>query len=574
MLRRNFVKVTASLGSPETGGRSYSGAMTTTPVAIVGGGPIGLLLALFLDRHGVPCVVFNTEDSMISEPRGSTHNPRTMEHYRRLGLAPAVRRLGLPWDHATGIDFYTRYNGFRLARLPWPSPAAALRNVAGAGRTDQVPEPMHRANQMYVERLLLEHARTRPRITLCFGWHVTEFEPHPDQVVITAEAAGESRIWRARYAVGCDGGRSLVRRALGIRYHGPGSLEQDVLGRRATAAHLRIPALYRDFIGPHRAWSYWAINAELALNLIALNGVDEFFLLTSSVDPDVAGTDELIALVRRAAGVAIPIEVLSHRPWTPGAALVAERFGAGRTWLAGDAVHLFTPNGGFGMNTGVDDVANLSWKLAAAVQGWAGPRLLESYDLERRPIAVRNTAAARELNIGLGAIERPPQLEEDSADGAATREKIGVKLAEYGQLTLDTVGVALGARYDGSPVIVPDGPAPPDAFTSYTPSAVPGGRAPHLWLDDVHGPQSSLFDRFGAGFTLLRLGPNPPEARGFPAAARGLGVPLTVLDCPDPAARDLYQRDLVLVRPDQHVAWRGDREPADPEDVLVRVTGR
>lgn len=547
---------------------------STMPVAIVGGGPIGLLAALMLDRHHVPSVVFDVEESVPGYPRGSTHNARTMEHYRRLGLAQHVRRAGLPWDHATDIAFFTRYNGAELARLPWPSPGEALRQVATADQADQVPEPMHRANQMYVERLLLDHVRTRPNITLRYGWCVTGLTEHPGHVSLSCERDGAAQTWRTAYAVGCDGGRSFVRRQLGIRYSGEGSLDQDILGHRATAAHLRIPSLYPRFVGHRRAWSYWSVGPESTLNLIAVNGVDEFFLLSSSVDPDTATDADVVRLVRRAIGADVPVEVFSRRPWTPGAALVAEQFGSGRTLLAGDAAHLFTPNGGFGMNTGVDDVANLTWKLAAAVQGWAGPRLLDSYELERRPIALRNTTAARELNIRLGTVERPATMAEDSPDGAATREKVGAALAEYGRLTLDTIGVQLGARYDGSPVVDSgDATPPPDSFTTYTPSSVPGGRAPHLWLDEFHGPHGSLFDRLGVGFTLLRLGGAAPSTTGLELVARERHLPLTVLDVAAPVARELYQRDLVLIRPDQHVAWRGNRLPADPAGLLARVTG-
>lgn len=547
--------------------------MDRTQVAIVGGGPVGLLLALFLDQHGVRSVVFDAEDTVQPLPRGSTHNARTMEHYRRLGLAGQVRRLGLPWQHTGDITFFTRYTGFPLARSPHPGPGAAMRHVAAAGRADQLVEPMHRANQMYVERLLFEHATTRRTIDTRYGWEVVGLAEHADHVEVTASHGGRTRTLLARHVVGCDGGHSFVRRHLGIGYTGPGGLDQEVLGGRATAAHLRVPAMTKDVFGHRKGWSHWAINAELALNLISLDGRDEFFLLSSSVDPD-DDDDALIRLVQAAAGAAIPVEVLSRRMWTPGAALVAERFGAGRLSLAGDAAHLFTPNGGFGMNTGVDDAANLSWKLAAAVLGWSGPGLLATYEAERRPIALRNTAAARELNIGLGTIERPPALEEDSSDGAAAREKTGALLAEYGRLTLDTVGVALGARYDGSPIIdAGHDPAPPDSFETYTPSAVPGGRAPHVWLDDVHGPGSSLFDRFGPGFTLLVLGGSPDAAAAFSAAAKAMRIPLRTIHVDDDVVRDIYGRDLVLIRPDQHIAWRGDGIPDLAAEVLALVVG-
>ncbi|MHA6757939.1 FAD-dependent monooxygenase [Streptacidiphilus sp. PAMC 29251] len=548
---------------------------TRTPVAIVGGGPVGLLLALFLDRHGVDSVLLDGEDGVPTTPRGSTHGARTMEHYRRLGLADRVRNLGLPGGHSAGISFFTRYSGRLLADLPWPGPDAARAQVAAAPRTDQVPEPMHRANQMYVERLLLDHARTRPRITLRYGHRVTSVSERTDHVAVTATGPDGPRCWQAGYLAGCDGGHSLVRRSLGIGYTGEGTLDQAVLGGRATAAHLRVPGLRSGHLREHAAWSNWVVNAELALNLIALDGADEYFLLSSSADPDSADDTALADLVRRAAGVPLQVEVLSRRAWTPGAALVAERFGAGRCWLAGDAAHLFTPNGGFGMNTGVDDAANLAWKLAAAVHGWAGPGLLPSYQAERRPVALRNTGAARELNIGLGAVERPAGLEDDTPAGAAARDKVAAQLAEYGRLTLDTLGVQLGARYDASAIVDAAGdPAPPDAFTDYTPSGVPGGRAPHLWLDDEHGPGSSLFDRFGTGFTLLSLCPRHEDTGPLVAAARSRGIPLDVVRIDDPVAHDLYGRGLVLVRPDQHIAWRGNRLPSDSGALLDRVSGR
>ncbi|WP_340683008.1 FAD-dependent monooxygenase [Amycolatopsis coloradensis] len=544
-----------------------------TPVAIVGGGPVGLLLALFLDRHGVRSVVFELAESTSDQPRGSTHSARSMEHYRRLGLAGDVRELGLPWDHSTDIAFYTRYNGFRLARNRRPAVRDLLRQVASGPRTAQVPEPMHRANQMYVERLLYRRARAAANIELRFGWRVTGIAADPGGADILAEdAGGRVRAWRAGYVAGCDGARGVVRGHLGARYAGADRVEQEVLGGRTVAAHLRIPTLYRDFLVDGGAWSHWAVNTDLVLNLIALNGKDEFFLLTSSVDPDSAPDDALVSAVRRAAGAPIPVTVLARRPWTSGMALVADNFGTDRVFLAGDAAHLFTPNGGFGMNTGLDDAANLAWKLAAAVQGWGGPGLLASYHHERRPVAIRNTGAARELNLGLANVARPHCVEQDTAEGRAERRRLGRMLADYGDRTLDTLGVQLGARYDGSPIVDGQDTPPADLLDTYTPSSVPGGRAPHLWLDDTRVNGSSLFDHFGVGFSLLRLGPKAPPADGLRAEAARRNIPLKVLDLPDPLARDLYERDLVLIRPDQHVAWRGNGLDR-PDRLLTTVTG-
>ncbi|MGH3670747.1 MAG: FAD-dependent monooxygenase [Pseudonocardiaceae bacterium] len=545
----------------------------TAPVAIVGGGPVGLVLALFLDRHGVRSVVFNAEESAHEHPRGNTHNARTMEHYRRLAIARRVRELGLPPDHPTDVAYFSRYSGFELARLRMPSEADKMLAAACAAVTDQVPEPVHRGNQKYVERFLLQHVRTLPNITVRFGCRVTAVDQDADGVTLRVQPtnAGASATWRARYAVGCDGGQSVVRRSLGIHYAGPGSLTQDILGRRAISAHLRLPSLYRSFFAGRRAWSYWAINADLVTNLIALDGEAEFSLLTSSVDADRPDYDELARMLRRAAGADIAVEVLGHRAWTPGAALVAERFGVGRVFLAGDAAHLFTPTGGFGMNTGIDDVANLSWKLASVFQGWGSAALLDSYELERRPIAVRNTAAARELNRNLGTITRPSELDEDSPAGVLARQRASTVLSAYGE-QYASLGVQLGARYDGSPIVVGDGNPPADSPVAYTPTSVPGGRSPHLWLSGPRSDRPSLFDRFGLGFTLLRLGDRAPHGADLRAAALARGVPLTVVDVDDPAGRELYQRDLVLVRPDQHVGWRGNRPPADPDALLSRLT--
>jgi 2-polyprenyl-6-methoxyphenol hydroxylase-like FAD-dependent oxidoreductase len=544
------------------------------PIAIVGGGPVGLMLALFLDRHGVPSVVFNTEPSARHHPKGSTHNSRTMEHYRRLGFGAQVRRLGLPVDHPTDVVYLTRFNGPELARLRMPSGAEKMQRVAASPRSDQVPEPIHRANQMYVEKFLLQHAATRPNITLRFGWRVDSFLQDADGVTLHAEAADASgdQNWRAKYLVGCDGGRSFVRRTLGIQYEGFAALEQAFFGTHMISTYLRAPTLYRDYLGSRRAWQYWVVNPELRTGLVALNGDDEFIVWSRSA-PDRPPDDATIAaLVRRATGAKIPLDIIAHGEWTGGIALTAERFADRRVLLAGDAVHLFTPTGGFGMNTGIADAANLAWKLAAIAQGWGGAGLLASYEAERKPIAVRNTSASRALAKNVGDILVPAELEQNSPAGAAARATTGAFLSGFGE-EFASIGVQLGARYDGSPIIMADGDPPPDSFVRYTPSSVPGGRAPHYWLDDTRAFGSSLFDRLGVGFTLLRLRPEVPDPAALLAAAAVRKIPLAVVDVPDAEARDLYERDLALIRPDQHVAWRGNAAPHDPGALWARLTG-
>ncbi len=545
------------------------------PVAIVGGGPVGLMLALFLDFYGVRSVLFNSAATTRWHPKGSTESSRTMEHLRRLGIADDIRKLGLPGDHPTDVAYFTRFGGYELARLPMPSADEVSRRIAAAPTTDQVPEPIHRANQMHVERFLFAHACRRPSIVMRFGWQVDDFAETPSGVVVQAvpENGGAPEHWRAQYLIGCDGGRSFVRHRLGVKFQGDAGIEQRYFGGRMFSTYVRLPNLYRDFLKNRRAWQYWAVNPDIRSSLIAVNGVDEFLFRTQARVPDQPPEDEAVAdAMRRCVGAETKLEIVAHEPWTAGMALVAERFGAGRVWLAGDAVHLFTPTGGFGMNTGIDDAVNLAWKLAAMVQGWGGPRLLESYEIERRPIAVRNTNAARQLTLNIGETSIAPEIEQDSAAGEGARAAAGKMLSGFGE-QFASLGVQLGARYDGSPIIVADDAPPSDDFINYRPSSVPGGRAPHVWLDGGREAGSSLFDRLGTGFTLLRFGSKPPDASAMLAAAAHRKIPLTILDVFGDDARDLYACDLVLIRPDQHVAWRGSRPAPGCDQLLAQVVG-
>jgi hypothetical protein len=319
--------------------------------------------------------------------------------------------------------------------------------------------------------------------------------------------------------------------------------------------------------------SIGAVNPEIRSSMIAVNGRDEFLFRTRATEPDKPPEDAGVAeAMRRCVGVDIDMEVLAHEPWTAGMALVAERFADRRVLLAGDAVHLFTPTGGFGMNTGIDDASNLAWKLTAMVQGWGGGSLLASYQIERMPIALRNTDAARKLTASIGETDVDPEIEQDTPAGEAARRAAGAMLANFNE-QFASIGVQLGARYDGSWVIIPDAAAPADSFIAYTPTSIPGGRAPHVWFDEKRTYGNSLFDRLGTGFTLLRLGPRAPDASVMMAAAVRQNIPLKVLDVPDTDARDLYERDLVLIRPDQHVAWRGNNS-ADPDLVFAQVVGK
>ena len=544
------------------------------PVAIVGGGPVGLMLALFLDHYGVKSVLFNGEPEVRWHPKGSTHNSRTMEHHRRLGLAQTIRDFSLPADRPMNVSYYTRLTGWDLGCVRMPSEADKRRAVAQSAATDQIPEPILRANQMYVEAFLLAEARRRPNITVRFGWQADKLDDDADGVTVEAVPTGDGarETWRAQYLVGCDGGRSFVRRFLALRYHGLAKLDSPHYGGRMNATYLKAPTLYRDHLAHRAGWQYWTVNRRCARpsSRSERRRIPDFLQgrrRRRAADRRGDGPHDATRRRDRAS-----VSIIGHWPWTAGVALVAERFIAGRIILAGDAAHLFTPTGGFGMNTGVDDASNLAWKLAALVQGWGGANLLQTYETERRPIGERNTVAARELNKNLANMPITAEMEQDTTAGAAARAQVSAHLATFGE-EFASIGVQLGARYDGSPIVAEDGAPPPDALDTYTPSGVPGGRAPHYWPGTGRGYGDSLFDRLGVGFTLLRLGGKPADTSSIEAAARQRRVPLKVIDLPQDDARELYGRDLALIRPDQYVAWRGDAPPADPDRMLARLVG-
>jgi 2-polyprenyl-6-methoxyphenol hydroxylase-like FAD-dependent oxidoreductase len=556
------------------------GEQQATEVAIVGGGPIGLALALHLDMYGVRSTLFNSEAETRWHPKGNIHNARSMELFRKLGIAEAIRALGLPGDHPFDVAYFTRLNAYEIARgrTPARDERMALRRLRPA--TDQLPEPTHRVNQMYVERLLLAEASRRPNITMRFGWTVETLAQDASGVSLVARAGdGATESHAFAYAVGCDGSRSTVRKAIGVRYGGEEHLLHAFMSGEFVSIHMRIPDFY-DALGARRAWMYLTINPDTRIVIITLNGVDEFMMHRRRAPGEEIDADAVRRSIQRAIGAGIPVTIISQRGWQAGGYLVAERFQRGRMLLAGDAAHLFTPTGGFGLNTGIEDVANLAWKLAAVLQGWGGAGLLASYETERRPIAIRNTDVARGMGHAWHDIAVTAAIEQDTPAGAA--ERAGAAQSSFVRKNhfvlpeeRDFLGVVLGARYDGSPLIVADGPPPADEVETYTPSSVPGGRAPHLWLDAARGTGSSLFDRLGRYFTLLRFA--SADTAALERAAADAGVPLDVVDIrhdiPHPQAHELYPRKLALVRPDQHMAWRGDTLPHDCGALLATVTG-
>ncbi|KAL9110564.1 MAG: hypothetical protein Q9227_004922 [Pyrenula ochraceoflavens] len=559
-----------------------------TPVLIAGGGPVGLCLALFLDYWDVPCTVINIETSSRFHPKGNSQNARTMEHFRQLGFSDEVRKLGLPDDHPFDHGYFTRFSKHEIYRWKVPSWAERRQLRKEAPATDQYVEPMYRVNQMYVERLLLEKVRACENVDLRFGHEVKDFQQVEDGVAaqVVKLDNGEKFTFFARHLIDCSGGRSFIRRRLGIEYVGDVQTKDAYMAGLFYNLWFRIPDLYPKYLGHRRAWFSYAINADKDTRglLVSLNGKDEFLMFLKASDTesnlDVKSVKEKLS--KAVGDPEIQIEVLNHAPWTAGAAMTVNQYQKGRVFLAGDAAHLFTPVGGFGMNTGMDDAHNLAWKLAAVYHGWAGPTILETYDLERRPIGFRNTGACRKYSTQWPDPEVPAEIEADTPAGEETRkaarEMSFIKNNHFNvPENQDCTGIQLGARYDDSPLIVSDGPPPeekwPETYDEYRPSGIPGGRVPHLWLDERHEIGSSLFDRLGKGFTLLRLPSCNVETAPLETLAKARRIPLKVLDIASSDAQRLYERSLILVRPDQYIAWRGDVLPDDCNALFDRVCG-
>ena len=542
----------------------------TTPVLISGGGPVGLVLSIELAWRGVSSILVNTAPTTAVHPQGNTHNARTMEHYRRLGIADRVRSVGLPQELVTDVIYLTRFTGHEFARIPMPSSSEKKNRIAARDMSFLTPEPIHRSSQFYVEPELFAHAQTLDMIDLRFGWELTGFDQRDDGVVSTVRNAetGEIETIESQWLAGCDGAQGYTRRALEIPYRGEGGDEVSFFIGRMLSVYIDAPGIY-DVMKTDSVWQYWTVNSNARTCIVTLDGKGKFVVLTKYPDSGDPNEADIARGIQNAIGAEIDLEIISVREWTAGNALVADRYGAGRVHLAGDAVHLFTPTGGFGMNTGVEDAVNLGWKLAAVHHGWAPETLLSTYENERRPIGIRNTLSSRKLASDVATIQVPDALEHDTVEGARARADLGRHLSGFTE-EFASLGIQLGARYDASPLIVADGSnPPPDSPVEYVPSACPGGRAPHVWLEDG----ASIHDRFGKWFTLVRFGEKDTNLGPLEAAASALNVPLDLIDIAEPPARALYECDFVLVRPDHHVAWRGDSLPADAGALIGKVSG-
>lgn len=529
-------------------------------VLIVGAGPVGLASAIELGRRGIRCLVVERNDRVGYSPRAKTTNVRTREHLRRWGIADALRQASpIDPDRPSTVVFATRMNGPLLARFENALSGNRVRNNLYSEEAQWVP-------QYVLEDVLRRYAVSLNGVEIRFETQFLSFEQTADGIkaIIKDIRTGETSEITSAYMIGADGPRSAVRDAIGAKMVGEAAISKNY------SVIFRAPDLEARQIH-ERAIMYWMVNDDVPslLGPMDENGLWSFMATKLGENVDPSGLDA-VDLIRRATGLQdLDIEIVGTDLWVANR-LVADRYSLGRVFLAGDACHLHPPFGGFGMNMGIGDAVGLAWKMTASLRGWGGEHLLGAYEIERRKVH-EQTIAEAVINYGATANQLVrPSLEDPGLIGEATRREVGDIIAATKIREFRTLGIVLGMRYDNSPIIVSDGSEPPPQhFMLYLPSAHPGCLAPHLWLEDG----SSLYDHFGEGFTLLITEGDTRDADPFVAAAASRGVPLKLLQPHDTRLRARYEARFTIIRPDQHVAWRGNECPANTDAILAQVTG-
>jgi 2-polyprenyl-6-methoxyphenol hydroxylase-like FAD-dependent oxidoreductase len=531
-----------------------------TDVLIVGAGPVGLAAAIELGQRGVRCTVVERNDRVGYSPRAKTTNVRSREHLRRWGIADALRRASpISPDRPSTVVFATRMNGPLIARFENALNGSRQRNNLYSEEAQWVP-------QYVLEEVLRQCAQSIPGVAIHFETEFVSLNQTAGSVTAQLRNVRDGSVTaiQSSYLIGADGARSAVRDAIGSTMTGEGAFSRNF------SIIFRAPELSaRQIHGP--AIMYWMLNEDMpsVLGPMDEEGLWTFMVtkLPDNVDPAAIDAADLI---RRGTGLSdLTMEIVGTDLWVAHR-LVADHYSRGRVFLAGDACHLHPPFGGFGMNMGIGDAVDLGWKMAACLGGWGGEDLLASYKIERRPVHERTIAEAVHNFAQTGSQIVRPDLEAPGVVGEATRREVADLIEATKVREFKTLGVVLGMRYANSPIIVDDASTPPpEHFMLYTPSAHPGCLAPHLWLADG----SSLYDHFGPGFALLVTDGDARDAERLAKAAASRSVPLKLLAPGNARLRQRYEARFALIRPDQHVAWRGDEIPSDCDALIARVTG-
>jgi 2-polyprenyl-6-methoxyphenol hydroxylase-like FAD-dependent oxidoreductase len=525
------------------------------PVLIAGGGPVGLALSIELGRAGVKCLLVERRDGSVTVPKMSGLSIRSMEFNRRWGIAEQVKATGWPSDHPNDFVYCTSMTGHELDRMKVPS--------YNQTKFSFTPEPGCGCAQIFYDPILLEKSRSLPSVTLRHMTALESFTQDADKVTATLVDSrnGAKETVTAQYLVGCDGAGGTVARALGVTNEAQGVIANSV------NVYFRSPEMMQMHdMGWARFFRFTDAGGSWG-EIIGIDGKETWRLSVLEAVPG-AMTDDYM---RRVGGRDFPYEIINVQNWERREAVV-DRYRDRRVFLAGDAAHQNSPTGGLGLHTGLADAVDLGWKLVGAVQGWGGETLLESYERERKPVALNNVrVATKEFDI-LVDLPGGPEIDDDTPEGEAVRNRWRKAFVETGRgrSRVFTENLRLGYCYEGSPIVVPDGSKPVPLDTeAYVPVARPGMRAPHAWL----APGKSTLDLFGDGYVLLRLGANPPPGDAFAEAAKKRSLPFKLETIADPKIAELYEKKLVLVRPDGHVAWRDDAPPADALRLIDLVRG-
>jgi len=517
------------------------------PVVIIGAGPIGLSLAGDLGWRGIPSLLIERGDGQVFQPKMDMVGIRTMEFCRRWGIVDWVEKAGYNRAYSQDYAWVSQlHGGYEFGREEFPS-------VQDEPKPAQSPQKRERCPQNFFDPVLTQFAKSTGKSEILYRHEYVGHEEHADGVIVRLRdiEAGEEFEVEAQYLVGSDGGASAVRQAMGIEMSGQPALTYTtnaiIRCDGLEKLHDKKPGYRYIFIGPEGTYA----------TIVAINGRDQWrFSIVGDDEMRTLTEADVRAVFERAMGRSdFDYEVLSILPWIRRQ-LVADSYGTARVLIAGDAAHLTSPTGGFGMNMGIQDSVDLGWKLAAMLEGWGGPELIPSYEIERRPVAIRNvTEATNNLKLMLTPRQYLNQkVFEEGPEGDAARKEFGDAYTAMMKREWHTIGIHLGYRYEGSPIIFPDGTAEPeDTVSTYEQTARPGHRAPHVWLDEG----MSTLDLFGRGFVLCRFDP-AAEPDPLLDAARAVGMPMMLRDIDNPEARALYDAKLVLVRPDGHVSWRGD----------------
>ena len=542
--------------------------MKNYSVIIVGAGSVGLSLAAELGWRGIECCLIEQNEGLNSHPRANAVANRTMEYYRRWGIDADITHAGIPPDHPADYYWVSSLHGIELHKVSLPpfKKIKEVNNPGGYVKEEHTWSPYLKTitGQNEVEKIILNYIKSLKSVDTNFNNELINFSQDLNGVSceIKNVKTGEKYNLNADYLVACDGGKSSIREKLNIKLSGRADMAKFV------SIYFRAP----DFMKCHKfgtANIYFPLHKNYAGFLLNWDGGTTFTYHLMLKEEENWSDIEPKKAIEAVLGNTTEIEIISSQPWTAHA-LVADSYLENRIILAGDAAHLFTPTGGFGMNTGVSDAIDIAWKLQAMLEGWGGEKLLESYFDERHPIGVRNTSEAADCFDQLYSVMQFGDiLDEESDKGENFRKELSLNLKEQDKLIASS-GTLLGYRYNNSKIIIPDGTdETSDNPRKYIPTARPGHRAPHIWLEEG----VSIYDKFGKNFTLLVFIKSDALIKIFLSEANRINVPIKLLEIENDYAHKLYKSSFVIVRPDLMIAWRSNSMPSNPLDLLNIIRG-